>query len=110
MLAGAIARAIAATAVHPLNVIKTMLQTEGGRIPELTWPALSRGMRGLAPISGLTASGAGSQLIMSIPHGALNFLVTETAKARLSRASRRSPICQQVPHKCEDLQQFKYNG
>ena len=46
MLAGAIARAIVATAVHPLNVIKTMLQTEGGRIPELTWPALSRGMRG----------------------------------------------------------------
>ena len=43
--------------------------------------------------------GAGSQLIMSIPHGALNFLVTETTKARLSKASRKSPICQQVPHK-----------
>lgn len=43
MLSGAIARAIAATAVHPLNVIKTMLQTEGGKIPDFTWAALSRG-------------------------------------------------------------------
>jgi hypothetical protein len=63
MLAGAIARSVSATAVHPLNVIKTLLQTKGGVVPELKWSILSRG--------------AGSQLIMSIPHGAVSFGVTE---------------------------------
>jgi len=63
MLAGAVARSAAATAVHPLNVIKTMLQTKGGKMPEFRWSVLSRG--------------AGSQFIMSIPHGAINFAVTE---------------------------------
>lgn len=63
MFAGAMARTAAATAVHPLNVCKTMLQTKGGVLPALTWSALSRG--------------AGSQFIMSIPHGAINFAVTE---------------------------------
>jgi len=63
MLAGAIARSVSATAVHPLNVIKTLLQTKGGVMPELRWSILSRG--------------AGSQLIMSIPHGAVSFGVTE---------------------------------
>lgn len=61
--AGAVARSIAATAVHPLNVIKTMLQTKGGKMPAWTWAVLSRG--------------AGSQFIMSVPHGAINFAVTE---------------------------------
>lgn len=63
MFAGAMARTCAATAVHPLNVVKTMLQTKGGVMPELKWSVLSRG--------------AGSQFIMSIPHGAINFVVTE---------------------------------
>lgn len=63
MLAGAIARSVSATAVHPLNVIKTLLQTKDGVVPELKWSILSRG--------------AGSQLIMSIPHGAVSFGVTE---------------------------------
>jgi hypothetical protein len=63
MLAGAIARSVSATAVHPLNVIKTMLQKRNGKFPEFTWRTLSRG--------------AGSQFIMSVPHGAFNFAVTE---------------------------------
>lgn len=63
MIAGAVARSVSATAVHPLNVIKTILQTKGGVMPELKWSVLSRG--------------AGSQLIMSIPHGAVSFGVTE---------------------------------
>lgn len=65
MVAGAIARSVSATAVHPLMVIKTMLQTKEGKMPSFTWKALSRG--------------AGSQLIMNIPHGALNFAVTEVS-------------------------------
>jgi Mitochondrial carrier protein len=72
MLAGAIARSVSATAVHPLNVIKIMLQTQGGKMPELKWSVLSRG--------------AGSQFIMSVPHGAVNFVVTEVS-------ARQSSIC-----------------
>ena len=67
MLAGAVARSAASTAVHPLNVVKTMLQTKEGRMPELSWNSLMRG--------------AGSQFIMSIPHGAINFVVTEVTRA-----------------------------
>jgi alcohol dehydrogenase class IV len=63
MLAGAVARSVSATAVHPLNVMKTMLQTKHGKMPELKWSVLSRG--------------AGSQFLLSVPHGALNFVVTE---------------------------------
>lgn len=69
MFAGAMARTCAATAVHPLNVVKTMLQTKGGVMPELKWSVLSRG--------------AGSQFIMSIPHGAINFVVTEVGSLHL---------------------------
>jgi hypothetical protein len=63
MVAGAVARSVSATAVHPLNVIKTMLQTRHGQWPAMRWSVLSRG--------------AGSQLLMSIPHGAFSFVVTE---------------------------------
>jgi hypothetical protein len=73
MLAGAVARSAAATAVHPLNVIKTMLQTKEGKMPELKWSILSRG--------------GGSQLIMSIPHGAVSFAVTEVGIIFLIRRS-----------------------
>jgi len=62
---GAIARSVAATSVHPLNVIKTMLQTKNGKMPELSWRVLSRG--------------AGAQFAMSVPHGAINFVVTEVS-------------------------------
>jgi hypothetical protein len=64
MTAGAIARSVAQTVMHPLNVIKTMLQTRHGTVPD-TWEALSRG--------------AGAQFIMSVPHGALNFAVIEVS-------------------------------
>jgi hypothetical protein len=63
MVAGAIARSASATAIHPLNVIKIMLQKQGGKMPELNFQTMTRG--------------AGSQFIMSIPHGAINFVITE---------------------------------
>ena len=78
MVAGAVARATSATAVHPLNVIKTMLQMKNGKVPPLTWNVLSRG--------------AGSQFIMSIPHGAINFAITETAKSTLASIATNSTI------------------
>lgn len=63
MLSGAIAKSVAVTCVHPLNVIKTVLQRKNGKMPEFTWHVLSRG--------------AGCQFIMSVPHGALSFAATE---------------------------------
>ena len=83
MLAGAIARATAATAVHPLNVIKTTLQTKNGSLPTLDWPTLSRG--------------AGSQFIMSIPHGALNFAVTETIKHTIADLVSNTTLSDKIP-------------
>jgi hypothetical protein len=53
--------------MHPANVIKIMLQTQHGQMPELTFKVLSRG--------------AGAQFIMSVPHGAINFAVLEVRLA-----------------------------
>ena len=82
MLAGAIARASSATFVHPLNVIKTLLQTREGNLPPMTWYALSRG--------------AGSQFLMSIPHGAMNFAVTETSKITMSQLSVKNELGKKI--------------
>ena len=74
MLAGAIARSVASTAVHPLYVIKTLLQTnqEGWRgLPSLSWSTLTRG--------------ANTQLIISLPHGAMNFAAIELTKKQLAQ-------------------------
>eukprot|EP01038_Epipyxis_sp_PR26KG_P012968 gene12968-17389_t len=85
MLAGAVARSVSATAVHPLNVMKTMLQTKDGKMPAMKWSVLSRG--------------AGSQFIMSVPHGAVNFAVTETTKKELARLSIKLKWMQVIPQK-----------
>lgn len=83
MVAGAVARSVSATAVHPLNVMKTMLQTRESKMPELTWKALS--------------AGAGSQFIMSVPHGALSFAATETTKKYLAVLATNSTMFAAVP-------------
>ena len=56
---------VAQTALHPANVVKTLLQTKGsfGAILPLTWATLSRG--------------AGAQFLLSLPNGALHFAVLE---------------------------------
>mmetsp|Transcript_7277 Transcript_7277/g.12089 ORF Transcript_7277/g.12089 Transcript_7277/m.12089 type:complete len:442 (+) Transcript_7277:132-1457(+) len=83
MTAGAVARSAAATAVHPLNVIKTLLQTKGGKMPAFRWRVLSRG--------------AGSQLIMSVPHGAISFAVTETTKMQMAKLTGNTTLARLVP-------------
>lgn len=70
LLAGAVARSASATAVHPLNVIKIMLQRKGGHMPEISFNSLMRG--------------SGSQLAWSIPHGAFSFFVIENTKKALA--------------------------
>lgn len=72
MVAGAVSRSVAQTALHPANVIKTLLQTKGSfnAIFPLTWGTLSRG--------------AGAQFLLSLPNGALHFAVLENTKARMA--------------------------
>ncbi len=57
-----------------------------GKIPEFKWKILSRG--------------AGSQFIMSIPHGAINFAVTETTKIELAKLVHNSTLSQVLTHSC----------
>jgi hypothetical protein len=83
MIAGAVARTVAATAVHPLNVIKTVLQTKDVQLPSFRYSDLMRG--------------SGSQLICSIPHGAFSFAVIETTKKKLLRYSRLFELTDLVP-------------
>ncbi|CAM9271889.1 unnamed protein product [Choristocarpus tenellus] len=72
MVAGAVSRSVAQTALHPANVIKTLLQTKGSFrvIFPLSWATLSRG--------------AGAQFLLSLPNGAFHFAVLENTKTRMS--------------------------
>ncbi|EWM25692.1 s-adenosylmethionine mitochondrial carrier protein [Nannochloropsis gaditana] len=71
MLAGAVSRSCAQTAMHPANVVKTLLQTKGaGELANLNVQILTRG--------------AGAQFALSLPHGALAFAVLEATKSTLS--------------------------
>lgn len=82
-IAGALARAVAQSAVHPLNVCKTVLQgrdgaaalralTAAGPLSPRTWRALSRGL--------------GAQALLSLPNGALNFCAMEGARRAIDAA------------------------
>ncbi|CAM9638312.1 unnamed protein product, partial [Ascophyllum nodosum] len=72
MVAGAVSRSVAQTALHPANVIKTMLQAKGSvrAMLPLTWSTLSRG--------------AGAQFLLSLPNGALHFAVLENTRTRMA--------------------------
>jgi len=71
MLAGAVSRSCAQTAMHPANVVKTLLQTKGSaELNNLNFRILTRG--------------AGAQFALSLPHGALAFAVLEATKTTLS--------------------------
>ena len=85
MFAGAIARSASAAAVHPLNVVKTMLQTKNGVLPEMTMQVLTRG--------------AGSQFLMSIPHGALNYACTETIRIELAKLAIDLELSRLMPRR-----------
>lgn len=71
MVAGAVSRSIAQTAMHPANVVKTLLQTKGSfqAILPLSYKTLTRG--------------AGAQFLLSLPTGALHFAVLERTKAAM---------------------------
>ena len=64
MIAGAVARGLAQTLIHPLHAYKTKLQVPS---PEpLTWHNVLNLFRGMD-----------AQLLFSLPHGAIQFMVME---------------------------------
>lgn len=77
MVCGAVSRSCAQTIMHPANTMKTLLQSDRGGgstiftlIQPSNWKVLSRG--------------AGAQLIMSMPHGAVNFAVLEYVRRQMN--------------------------
>lgn len=62
-VAGALAKAGAMVIAHPLFVIKVLLQSKVEKLPSLTVNLLTRGMI--------------SQIVLSLPHGAIAYVVTE---------------------------------
>jgi len=80
MICGAISRSMAQTIMHPANTMKTILQsrTIQGQKQE-TFRRLIR-VKNLKMLT----RGAGAQLILSIPHGAVNFAVLEYVRRKMN--------------------------
>lgn len=80
MICGAISRSVAQTIMHPANTMKTILQsrTVAGQKRET--------VRRLARPKNfkLLTRGAGAQLLLSIPHGAVNFAVLEFVRQTMN--------------------------
>lgn len=87
MICGAVSRSAAQTIMHPANTMKTILQS-------------SRKIPGQKPLTVLSFTqwnyartltrGAGAQLILSIPHGAVNFAVLELVRRQMNNVVSRS--------------------
>lgn len=84
MICGAVSRSVAQTATHPANVMKTILQSNRSS-NRLT-------IREIAKVKNLKmlSRGAGAQLILSIPHGAVNFAVLEYVRNRIGLLADKS--------------------
>ena len=88
MICGAISRSAAQTIMHPANTMKTILQS-------------SRSVPGKAPLTIASFAkwenarhltrGAGAQLLLSIPHGAVNFAVLEFVRRQMNSLVSLSP-------------------
>lgn len=75
MICGAVSRSVAQTVMHPFNTMKTILQSQSSStlahlLRPTNWPMLMRG--------------AGAQMLLSVPNGAVNFAVIEFVRARLA--------------------------
>lgn len=87
MVCGAVSRSAAQTIMHPANTMKTILQS-------------SRRSPGKAPLTVMSFTkmkhakhltrGAGAQLILSIPHGAVNFAVLELVRRQMNNLVSQS--------------------
>uniref|UniRef100_A0A7S1BNE3 Mitochondrial carrier protein n=2 Tax=Corethron hystrix TaxID=216773 RepID=A0A7S1BNE3_9STRA len=90
MICGAVSRSVAQTIMHPANTMKTILQSRGG--PDAASQFGLEAGRCLIPrdflrppVLRVLKRGAGAQLLLSLPHGALNFAVLETTRRALGK-------------------------
>ncbi|EJK75966.1 hypothetical protein THAOC_02295 [Thalassiosira oceanica] len=93
MVCGAISRSTAQTIMHPANVMKTILQSK-------------RTIPGQAPLTVASftqwryaqklSRGAGAQLLLSLPHGAVNFAVLEFVRRQMHGLVSKSPYAEQI--------------
>jgi solute carrier family 25 S-adenosylmethionine transporter 26 len=87
MICGAISRAAAQTIMHPANTMKTILQSSR-KVPgqeALTIQSFTQWK-----YAKQLTRGAGAQLILSIPHGAVNFAVLELVRRQMNSLVSRS--------------------
>ena len=87
MVCGAVSRSTAQTIMHPANTMKTILQSK-------------RAVPGKAPLTVKSFTqwkhaqkltrGAGAQLLLSLPHGAVNFAVLEFVRRQMNSLVSRS--------------------
>mmetsp|Transcript_14736 Transcript_14736/g.24820 ORF Transcript_14736/g.24820 Transcript_14736/m.24820 type:complete len:470 (-) Transcript_14736:238-1647(-) len=87
MVCGAVSRSTAQTIMHPANTMKTILQSK-------------RAVPGKAPLTVKSFTqwkhaqkltrGAGAQLLLSLPHGAVNFAVLEFVRRQMNSVVSRS--------------------
>lgn len=78
MICGAVSRSIAQTFTHPANTMKTMLQSNRMKDSSITLRSLAR-PKNIKMLS----RGAGAQVLLSIPHGAVNFAVLEFVRKEM---------------------------
>ena len=93
MVCGAISRSTAQTIMHPANVMKTMLQSKRtipGQVP-LTVASFTQWK-----YAQKLSRGAGAQLLLSLPHGAVNFAVLEFVRRQMHGLVSKSPYAEQI--------------
>lgn len=88
MICGAVSRAAAQTIMHPANTMKTILQSSR-KVPGQDAPLSVLSFTQWKHARQLTR-GVGAQLVLSIPHGAVNFAVLELVRRRLNGLVSRS--------------------
>jgi len=95
-LCGAVARTTAQLAVHPLNVAKTVLQSCDGTNK---FKLLLRG--GPFAVIRTFSRGAGTQALLSLPNGALNFMALEGVRRGIDGVSALLRL--DVPRPLQDV-------
>mmetsp|Transcript_14412 Transcript_14412/g.25341 ORF Transcript_14412/g.25341 Transcript_14412/m.25341 type:complete len:480 (-) Transcript_14412:62-1501(-) len=93
MICGAISRSAAQTIMHPANTMKTILQSS--RKSPGKAPLTVRSFAQWKHAKHLTR-GAGAQLVLSIPHGAVNFAVLELVRRQMNNVVSRSRYADQI--------------
>jgi hypothetical protein len=93
MICGAISRSAAQTIMHPANTMKTILQSSRsvpGKVP-LTIKSFTQWEHARQ-----LTRGAGAQLILSVPHGAVNFAVLELVRRQMNNLVSLSPYAELI--------------